>query len=76
MHCIPFQEDRKIEIYFNEQINVEAIINIEIKEPKTVTNNLDISKVIRTSHLNKEEKNEILNYVKNLNQYSKMKIVI
>lgn len=61
---IPFEEDRQIEVCFHEQINVEPLINVELQNPKTVSKEFDVTNIIRTNHLNPEEKSAILDVCK------------
>lgn len=61
---IPFEEERQIEVCFHEQINVEPLINVDLQEPKNISNEFDITNIIRTKHLNPEEKSAILDVCK------------
>lgn len=59
---IPFDDERELEILFHEQVEVEPFINVECeKNLKTPDQhqNTDIN-LIRTEHLNHEEKKEII----------------
>lgn len=60
---IPTSEERKLEIHFHEQIDVEPPTNMEcIETPQWSTKQTfcDIKKSIRTKHLNQEEKEVII----------------
>lgn len=58
---IPIEEDREIQINFLRPIEVDPIINIEMNQkPNSNFVDLNISNVIRTQHLNSEEKQNIL----------------
>lgn len=62
---IPIEEEREIEINFQQQVEVEPISNIQVGNPQTQFSDLDIPNIIRTQHLNLEEKAEIISLCKN-----------
>lgn len=63
---IPFEEERELNINFHEQIDVQPIINYELQNPNCKDKlNLNIPEVIRTDHLNPEEKTHIITLCKN-----------
>lgn len=57
---IPFEENREIEMNWHEPVEAEPLINVEIEKPGPEFTDLDISNIIRTQHLNLEEKAEII----------------
>lgn len=62
---IPYDKEN-IEILFHEQIDVQPLINVEFKGDTEFKNgnNVNINELIRTDHLNKEEKESIIQLCK------------
>jgi hypothetical protein len=48
------------EIHWKQLVDVQPLVNVNVEKPSVPKTNINISKVIRTSHLNPEEKDEIL----------------
>jgi hypothetical protein len=57
---IPIPEIKTTEIHWKQLVDVQPLVNVNIEKPNVPKTNINISQVIRTSHLNPEEKDEIL----------------
>lgn len=61
---IPFDNENEIEVNFHQQIKVQPITSVAFDEPEYYSSHLDFTKIIRTEHLNVEEKFKIISLCK------------
>ncbi|GJQ86388.1 hypothetical protein Trydic_g8478 [Trypoxylus dichotomus] len=57
---IPFEEEREVNINFHHPLDVEPVVNYEFQAPRPEAPRMNISNLVRTEHLNPEEKRELL----------------
>ncbi|GJQ66514.1 hypothetical protein Trydic_g5151 [Trypoxylus dichotomus] len=57
---IPFEEEREVNINFHHPLDVEPVVNYEFQAPRPEAPRMNISNLVRTEHINPEEKRELL----------------
>ncbi|GJQ70428.1 hypothetical protein Trydic_g18697 [Trypoxylus dichotomus] len=57
---LPFEEEREVNINFHHPLDVEPVVNYEFQALRPETSRMDISNLVRTEHLNPEDKRELL----------------
>jgi hypothetical protein len=58
---IPIPEIKTTEIHWKQPVDVQPLVNVNVEKPNVPKTNINISQVIRTSHLNPEEKDFVHN---------------
>ncbi|GJQ88495.1 hypothetical protein Trydic_g4858 [Trypoxylus dichotomus] len=57
---LPCEEEREVNINFHHPLDVELVVNYEFQAPRPEAPRMNISNLVRTEHINPEEKRELL----------------